>query len=213
MTPSTPRTLYIPLPPHTPSPNLRLLDSAHSSLHTLVFHPLLRYSQHSMPSLVWDVRTDPILASLLQEAPVSTNDGTMSAHAPVLVPAHELHQPATTPPLRVLHLLCGIAPHTSTWSTIDITAQNSITVLDVLDAVRECMRTPITGAEWDALCVKQQNRVNETFDSRWRMSRTPLATRGNGVLRQDCLLLHTLWGGLMPSFVEDDVAVLALRRQ
>ncbi|KAG6889136.1 hypothetical protein C0995_003496 [Termitomyces sp. Mi166 len=204
--PPTPRISSVPLPlVHTPSPNPSATSEVHPSV---VLHPLLRYSQHQYPTLVWDVRTDP--TSLF--VPVAHDDmGTMSA----FVPEDELHEPATVPPRPVLYLFCGIAPPTSTWGIITVVAsssQNSITVLDVLNAVRECMRTPIIQAEWDALCEKQQDRVNRTFDSRWRMSGTPTETRGEGVLRQDCLLRHTLWGGLTPSFVEEDAVVLTLRR-
>ncbi|KAG5338757.1 hypothetical protein C0989_006279 [Termitomyces sp. Mn162] len=217
--PSTPRMLNVPLPSYSPPPNPSppySTSTFHSSSYNLLLHPLLCYSQHCKPALVWDMRTDPTPASLLQVPVPISYHSTTSAHALVIVSEHELYQPATAPPRHVLRLFCGIVPPTGTWGTITVnssaSSQACITVLDVLNAVRECMRTPIMQAEWDALCKKQQDRVNETFDSRWRMSRTPAMAREEGVLRQDFLLLHTLWGGLTPSFVERDAAVLTLRR-
>ncbi|KAG6828602.1 hypothetical protein H0H92_007343 [Tricholoma furcatifolium] len=231
--PRTPALTYTPLPPHTPSP-YPSPPSTCSSIHpspphplaqpslphtspAYSLHPVLSYSQHDVPTLVWDIRTDPTPASLQQVFPSGDDSGTPSVLVPVS--QRELLMPATAPPVSFLCLSCGIVPPSSPWGTIFVTpspqrndASPCVTVLDVLNAVRDCMKTPITQEEWDALSKKQQNRVNLVFHSRWNESSTPAATRGDGVLRQDCLLQHTLWGGLTLSVNEEDAAVLSLRR-
>ncbi|KAG6852535.1 hypothetical protein C0991_011080 [Blastosporella zonata] len=246
--PPTPVLPYAPLPPHTPSPypsppcsNSTIHPSPpygtnSSSTHIRIFslHPLLRYSQHGGPGLVWDLRGDPAHALLRQVtapgSPSSPSTGPITNADLVQIPEHELLQPATAPPVSVFYLTCGIAPPSSTWGTITVTSTTTtmsssptfptssrtsttdvVTVLDVLHALRKCMFTCLTQPEWDALPKKQQERVNAVFDERWRMSETPALTRGNGVLRQDCLLQHTIWAGLT-LMEEENAAVLTLRR-
>ncbi|KAG6916167.1 hypothetical protein DXG01_008140 [Tephrocybe rancida] len=167
-------------------------------------HPLLRGSQHGGPALVWDLRSDPVLASLRHAGAV-----------PPLIPVteDELLQPATTPPVSVLCVSCGIIPPSFTWGTITVHPNKKVvTVLDVLWNLRRTIRSPLTQREWGDLSKKQQQRVAAIFDSRWRETATPAETRAGGVLRQDCLLQHTVWAGLTLSPVEEDMAILTLRR-
>ncbi|KAG6828769.1 hypothetical protein H0H87_000872 [Tephrocybe sp. NHM501043] len=218
--PPTPAPVYAELPPFIPSPYPSPPDS-NSTIYpspppprvsdtppSLSFHPLLQYSQNGGPALIWDLCRDPTLWSLRQ----ATASGTY-----VPVPEDELLQPATAPPVPILQVSCGIAPPFCTWGTITVNSpENSntkiVTVFDVLSGLRRCMETRLTQQEWDALSNKQKERVNLVFDLRWHRSETPTETRANGVLRQDCLLQHTLWAGLTSSVVEEDAAVLTLRR-
>ncbi|KAG6835152.1 hypothetical protein H0H93_004403 [Arthromyces matolae] len=229
--PRTPRVSYAPLPPYTPSPSSSPprpssnvypsrpstsainLTAQGSQLPTtrVSLHPLLRYSQHSNngPPLIWDLRTEPDLAALalLEDADAGTK---------VPISEFELYQPATAPPTRVIRLLCGIAPPSSRWNTITVVPASRtapyITVHDVLSVVRRCMSEALTYDEWDALGEVQRVRVSNVFEARWHISETPEATKDLGVLRQDCLLMHTHWGGLTMSFEDDGVATLTLRR-
>ncbi|KAG6915018.1 hypothetical protein DXG01_013900 [Tephrocybe rancida] len=216
--PSPPPAMIPPTPRFAPPDPRSSPPRTHTP--TLSLHPLLRYSQHGGPALVWDLRTDPTPVILRQVTAPTSNDGTGTTSIIVPVPEEELLQPATAPPVSVLSLTCGIVPPSSTWSTIDVASSSpsqngnprEVTVLDVLRALRWCMGTRLIQSEWDALPKKQQERVNSVFDSRWRESDTPAVTRAEGVLRQDCLLQHTLWAGLTPSVEDEGAAVLTLRR-
>ncbi|KAF7322790.1 Ectomycorrhiza-regulated small secreted protein [Mycena chlorophos] len=117
----------------------------------------------------------------------------------VAVPARvlndfELGQNATTPPVNVLRITCGVFP-SEEWVC---EARNwlGVTVKNVLDAIYATVHTQITHAEWDSLCAKQQNRVNVVFDARWRRAAEPQQVRSQGILRSDCLLEHCVFAGL-----------------
>ncbi|GLB42165.1 hypothetical protein LshimejAT787_1101800 [Lyophyllum shimeji] len=165
-------------------------------------HPLLQYSQHDIipghcTSLLWDLREAPIMSVRHVSAP----------H--IALTEHELREHATTPPVPVLQITCEILP--GGWS---MTARNpqGVTLLDILQAIHACLQIQLTHDEWDAMSLKQQGRISKVFDLRWRVSAAPASTHANGVIRADCLLQHTLFGGLTRSLVTADSCILTLRR-
>ncbi|KAG5637675.1 hypothetical protein H0H81_003643 [Sphagnurus paluster] len=178
----------------------------------LTLHPLLAYSQHELvpglcTALMWDMRDPPTAAR-----PTSAPHLTLSAH--------ELAEPATAPPMPSLRIMCGVFPQSpdpasgTDW-TMEVRATSSsagLTLGDVLGAVYEGLAVPLVHAEWDALCEKQQKRIGEVFDRRWREAADPAGVRARGVIRADCLLFHTLFGGLAMSFETSRSCVLIVRR-
>ncbi|KAF8205416.1 ectomycorrhiza-regulated small secreted protein [Mycena galopus ATCC 62051] len=168
-----------------------------------VLHPLLQYSQHDGElghccPLLWDLRESPRNARH-----VSTPERFLSDF--------ELSQHATNPPVFCLRVTCGIFPEDS-WVA---EARNwlGVTVGNVLDAIFETVNTQITHPEWNALCPKQQNRVNIVFDARWRRSVDGARVRERGILRSDCVLHHVLFSGLSLTPDADDATYfLSLRR-
>ncbi|KAF9485128.1 hypothetical protein BDN70DRAFT_675245 [Pholiota conissans] len=168
-------------------------------------HHLLVYSQHNVlggdvaghPCLIsWDMRTPTEYARYIDhDQPLSFND---------------LAQPATEPSLESLEITCGFFP--GDWP-IQITHAGGITVGDVLDAIHNTIIRRISHAEWNLLSERQQDRIKVVFNNRWQAAADPDVCRQNGVLRMDCLLQHTKFGGLSVSLEADDSCILSLRRQ
>ena len=87
-----------------------------------------------------------------------------------------------------------------------------VTVGDVLHTIHSVINRRITQSEWDRISEKQRGRIGEIFDNRCKVSLQREECRANGVLRVDCLLSHTLFAGLSPSFNEDGTFIMTLRR-
>jgi len=169
---------------------------------SLTLHPLLRYSQHDVlpghcTSLLWDLR----------EAPVKSVRHVSAPH--ITLAKRVLAQHATVPRVPTLYITCGIFPDDWTMKAYN---PEGLTLLDVLEAIHDCLNAQLTGAEWDALGVKQRSRISTVFDLRWRIASTPAKTHSRGVLRADCLLKHVLFAGLTLSPVTPNRCVLTLRR-
>ncbi|KAF8069109.1 ectomycorrhiza-regulated small secreted protein [Lyophyllum atratum] len=165
-------------------------------------HPLLQYVQNNVlpghcTPLLWDLR----------EAPMMSVRHVSTPH--IALTEQDLSQHATTPRVPYLNISCGILPEQ--WA---MTAHNpqGVTLLDVFQTIYACLQVQLTHAEWDAMCLKHQNRISAVFDLRWRLAAAPATTHAQGVLRADCLLNHILFGGLALSLVAADSCVLTLRR-
>ncbi|KAG5634751.1 hypothetical protein H0H81_000894 [Sphagnurus paluster] len=178
----------------------------------LTLHPLLAYSQHEVlpglcTALMWDMRDPPTAAR-----PTSNPHLTLSAH--------ELAQSATAPPMPILRIVCGVFPQgpdpaSGTDWTMEVRATSSsggVTLGEVLSAIYQGLAVPLVYAEWDALCEMQRKRIGEVFDRRWREAADPAGVRARGLIRADCLLLHTLFGGLSIYFEQSGSCVLTVRR-
>jgi len=85
-------------------------------------------------------------------------------------------------------------------------------VRDVLEAIHNIARTPLTVAEWDGLSQKQQERIKREFDVRWRGASSPEKERKGGVRRVDHLLKSTRFAGLSMSYDNDFECILTLSR-
>jgi hypothetical protein len=85
-------------------------------------------------------------------------------------------------------------------------------VRDVLEAIHNVTRVPLTVAEWDGLSQKQQERIKRVFDLRWRAAVVPEKERKGGVRRLDCLLQCTRFAGLSMSYDNDFECILTLSR-
>ncbi|EDR08206.1 ectomycorrhiza-regulated small secreted protein [Laccaria bicolor S238N-H82] len=172
-----------------------------TSMPIMNLHPLLCYSQHPVESnhccaILWDLR----------EAPVSIPHVSSLDH---FLPDAELTQHATSPPVTIFHVSCGFFPEE--WS-IEVRNPQGVTVLDVLKAIHSALQPQIHQHEWERLCKKHQDRVAAVFDARWRVSAEPEESRTHGVLRIDCLLHHTWFGGLSVSLEDENSCILSLRR-
>ncbi|GLB45116.1 hypothetical protein LshimejAT787_2000210 [Lyophyllum shimeji] len=165
-------------------------------------HPLLRYSQHDIlpghcTSLLWDLREAPIKSVRHISVPHMT------------LTERVLAQHATTPRVPTLRVTCGIFP--DDW-TIMAYNPEGLTLLDILEAIHDCLQAQLTPAEWDALSSKQRRRISAVFDLRWRVAPVPAKTHSGGILRADCLLSHSLFAGLTLFPSVSDGCVLTLRR-
>ena len=220
------KTPPILAPGHISSTSLSSDQMSHPAENELVLHPFLQYYQHEVAqghctSILWDLRDAPF-SSIGAGRVTSVRGGTLTAS--------ELGQPATTPPVHSLTITCGLIPwritaigHTRSSPTLrggthrdgDVDG-GAVTVLDVLSAVHTCLQTQLTHEEWDRMCVKHQQRISLVFDARWRMAPDPDGTHAYGVLRVDCLLKSTWFGGLSiisRSVVEfGEGCILTLRR-
>ena len=166
-----------------------------------LLHPLLSYSQHTVVPgsccpILWDLRESP--ESALH---VDNPDKQLSIN--------DLTQFATTPPCQILRIICDAFPEP--WPIV-VRRAEGITVGDVLQTIYSVANSRIIQDEWDRIGEKQRGRIGDVFDNRCMMSMQREACRANGVLRVDCLLFHTLFAGLSPSFDEDDSFILTLRR-
>ncbi|KAF8155949.1 ectomycorrhiza-regulated small secreted protein [Crassisporium funariophilum] len=172
-----------------------------STIPDFALHPLLCYTQHDIipghcSHILWDLREAPESARrvLKLDEPLSPFD---------------LSQPATSPPVLVLHVTCGMFP--VEWP-IEVRRLQGVTVGDVLHAIHDVVSKQIRRDEWELLCLKQQDRIGVVFDNRCRMSVDREECRARGVLRVDCLLHHTWFAGLSASLVDDCSCILTLRR-
>lgn len=168
-------------------------------------NPLLAYSQHNVgpqcptssgPCLIsWDMRESSERAYYLNpKQPLTVS---------------ELSQPATQPLLHTMHITCGFFP--GDWP-IKIHRPEGLTVGDILDAVRTAMARRVSHREWCAFGERERDRITAVFNERWLAAANGLDCRLNGVLRMDCLLLHTLFGGLSLQPKSLDGCIMSLRR-
>jgi len=164
-------------------------------------HPLLQFPQHDVVpgyccSILWDLRESPEAALHVDnpDKPLSLCD---------------LSQLATAPPCHNLRITCDVLPET--WP-IEVRRPEGVTVGDVLHTIHSVLDRRIIQYEWDRICEKQRSRIGDVFDNRCMMAMQREESRANGVLRVDCLLLHTLFAGLSASPDEEDTFILTLRR-
>lgn len=166
-----------------------------------ILHPLLCYSQHEIApghcsSILWDLRESPMTARHVSYLDVAIGEAELSHYA-------------TSPSLPVLNITCDLFP--VPWV---IRAQNDqgVTVLNVLEAIFTAVGKQIWQAEWDDFSEKHQQRVNTAFEHRCSLSVHPALLRSQGVLRVDCLMHHTWFGGLSVSREAENSCLLSLRR-
>lgn len=167
----------------------------------LAIHPLLVYSQHDVlpghvTPLMWDLHEDPDGVHLVEnpDEPLATD---------------HLMEDATRPSVNTLTITCGVFP--ADWPIV-IKQKLDINISDILRAIYDAVHRRISRDEWDELSQKEQTRITATFEERCSKSTDPMAARGNGVLRVDCLLQHTSFAGLSVSPDEEDTCILTLRR-
>ncbi|KAF8893220.1 ectomycorrhiza-regulated small secreted protein [Gymnopilus junonius] len=164
-------------------------------------HPLISYSQHevtpgSCNHIVWDVR-EP-----LHSARSATNPEESPSN-------FDTTQFATNPPLPLLHVVCDIFP--AYWP-IRVEREGGVTVGDVLHSIHTTLIKRISQEEYDRLSAKQQERIRLVFENRCNWAADRDGCRSHGVIRLDCLLEHTGFAGLSPSFEMDSTCILTLRR-
>ncbi|KAF9530443.1 ectomycorrhiza-regulated small secreted protein [Crepidotus variabilis] len=164
-------------------------------------HSLLRYYQRGVipgrvSPLQWDIREVPETARRI----FNRND---------LITAFHLIRPSTSPPMIVFRVISGIFPEP--WP-IEIRKLEIITIGDVLHAIHSALMRPLRRDEWERLCDKQRSRIEAVFEERCDQAQNADECRSRGVLRVDCLLKHTLFGGLSISPEEDCTSILTLRR-
>ena len=164
-------------------------------------HQLLQYYQYDVAPghyspLLWDLRESPESARRV-------------VHLDETISAAQLSQHATSPPILILHITCDLFPH---WP-IEVRRLEGITVQDVLDAIHTMLQQQIRHQEWNTFSNKHQARIAAVFDDRCKSAVNRDECRSRGVLRIDCLLLHTLFAGLSISLDLEDACILTLRRQ
>jgi hypothetical protein len=109
---------------------------------------------------------------------------------------------ATKPPVTALYI--------SSWDLLPnqwIVAQNmqGVNVLDVLEAIHEVARTPLTKEEWEGLSCRDKNRI--TYVSKWRrQSAVDSEMARPGLRKVDCLLQVCL-----PNNHSSDIGHLLIR--
>ena len=163
-------------------------------------HQLLRYYQHDVAPghcspLLWDLRESPESARRV-------------VHLDETISAAQLSQHATSPPMLVLHITCDLFPD---WP-IEVRRPEGITIQDVLDAIYTMLQRQILHQEWDTFSNKHQARIAAVFGDRCKSAVNFDKCQSRGVLRVDCLLLHTLFAGLSISPDLEDACILTLRR-
>uniref|UniRef100_A0A0W0G9M2 Putative ectomycorrhiza-regulated small secreted protein n=1 Tax=Moniliophthora roreri TaxID=221103 RepID=A0A0W0G9M2_MONRR len=172
-------------------------------------HPLLEHQPFDLESkgghccpLLWDLREHPANANAFSPQ-----------HQQRTLSRRVLSIFATEPPVTRLQILCEVFP--SPW-LIDVRNRKGVTIGDVLESLYACLSTQYGGEEFNTLCTKQQARVLDVFHGRARASANPQRTWGAGMKRVDCLLQHTVFGGLsiLPTSSRSatDVCILSLRR-
>ncbi|KAH8105775.1 hypothetical protein DFH11DRAFT_1509818 [Phellopilus nigrolimitatus] len=162
----------------------------HFLLHyALAFNPQSTHSYHVAPSLLWDVRLPPEHARLAS-----------SPHS--RIPSSVLAQPATSPPVPILRIACGLLPHRA-WA-VEVHSSSTrpggaVSVGDVLAALHAELRHRVAPAEWRAAPRAHQARVAAAFYARVRAAADPAREQRAGVRRVDWLLSSTVFVGLTPS--------------
>ncbi|THG93426.1 hypothetical protein EW145_g8378 [Phellinidium pouzarii] len=138
--------------------------------YALAFNPQSAHSSYVEPMLFWDTRYPSDYARF------------PGSHGHRL-PAHVASQHATSPPVPIFRIVCGLFPHRA-WS---VEAHNSrgVTVGDVLSALHRALR--------------HRARVAEAYYARCRASADPAYEQRAGVRRIDWLLKSTGFVGLTPS--------------
>lgn len=166
----------------------------------LTLHPLLRYSQHDVVpghccSIIWDLREAPIAVRHVTSLGTPIDELEFSEHA-------------ITPPVSSLHIQCDILPEP--WP-IEASNPYGVTIRDVLQAIYVCLQKQLRHEEWDRMSEKHRGRISQIFDARWRVAVEPARVHDQGVLRVDCVLRHTWFGGLTVSPESGDSCILTLR--
>ena len=169
---------------------------------SLSLHHLLLYSHRDAMGIpcspiLWDLREPP--SSCVRHISSPTKR----------IPAAQLAQPATYPPVSALRITCDVFPFP--WP-IEARNHHGVTILDVLDAIYNAARARIRPLEWDRMAEKHKERVGAHFHHRWTSSPDPPRVRANGVVRSDCLLQSTYFAGLSPSPELGFVFILSLGR-
>ncbi|KZS92187.1 hypothetical protein SISNIDRAFT_486723 [Sistotremastrum niveocremeum HHB9708] len=125
------------------------------------------------------------------------------------IPPDVLKEHATSPPTRVLHIVCD----DFAWP-IKVTNVNGVTCNDVLDAVRNVLSLNVTGDEWKRIISPAREAVKAAFARRCRSSHALEEwEKRQGLRRVDFLCDKTIWDGLYPKPGKPGVWILALRRQ
>ena len=170
----------------------------------LSLHQYLHYSQHQQPTepgvycpLVWDLRETPAGAA----RHVNKLDRPLSTR--------RLNEPATYPPVTSLRITCDIFPEP--W-VIRATNVAGVTLLDVLNAIYTALHARLDTQTWNDLPTKKQQRVQAAFERRCRLALNPDSCFAQGRLRIDCLVNHTMFGGLSVSLETPQTCILSLRR-
>ncbi|EJC99224.1 uncharacterized protein FOMMEDRAFT_148768 [Fomitiporia mediterranea MF3/22] len=152
--------------------------------HSLAFNPQSTHRYQVEPALLWDLRFPADYARL-----ASMRDRR--------VPSSVAVQYATSPPVPIFRITCGIFPYRE-W-TIEVRNSRGVTVGDVLNALYRELRHRVSNTEWTAAPRTHQARVAETFYTRCRRSADPRYEQRAGVRRIDWLLKSTVFVGLTPS--------------
>ncbi|KAH7910123.1 hypothetical protein BJ138DRAFT_143438 [Hygrophoropsis aurantiaca] len=174
------------------------------SSHSVRLNPLLTstpadHRYYAPVPVQWDVRDKASIAlrSCAPKTPLSSS---------------QLAQHATIPAIPSLRINCDVI--SASWP---IVAYNpaGVTIRDIMETINAAVRTPLHMAEWQSLNPKQQRRIGDIFEERWRTSQDQWRVRTGGVRRMDCLISTTMFGGL--SFLtcanNQWTAVLTLSRQ
>ncbi|KAH7923087.1 hypothetical protein BV22DRAFT_1036767 [Leucogyrophana mollusca] len=174
------------------------------SYHSVILNPLLActpadHRYYSPVPIFWDVRYAP------------STTASNNSFPNMLLSSSQLAQPATSPSVPNLQIKCDLM--TENWP-ITVYNPTGVTVLDVLEAIHTVVRAPLQMHEWESLKPKQQHRIGEVFDSRWRTAQDQWRVRSGGVKRVDCLLSTTIFEGLSSLTHKHDrwIAVLTLSR-
>jgi len=150
--------------------------------------------------LLWDLRDPPTTAARL--LPPTQKQTSANGFKPLQ------SQYATSPPVTALRIYCDLLLHE--W--INARNKQGVTVRDVLEAIHQVARAPLTVQEWDALSFKQQERMSRVFEARWRGAVNPEKEKNGGIRRVDCLLQCTRFAGLSMSYDNHFECNLALAR-
>ena len=102
-------------------------------------------------------------------------------------------QPATSPPLPKLRLICDLL-----FPEWEIVAHNptGVTVEDVLNAIYETLHERLEMHEWERLSSKQRSRIEDIYHARCMASSDPERAHLGGVRRADYLITTTMFAGL-----------------
>jgi hypothetical protein len=183
------------------------------SMTKLKIHHLLQYTNYvgsGVPCcpILYDLRNPPQQSYLY---PIAAR-GLLARDyglAPRLLSQHELRQPATSPPVPRLTIICGLFP--LRWP-IEVRSHHFVTIFDVLHAIYKCVHTPLRQEEWVKLSDRQQRRISQVFYDRTGKAMDPFAERQKGVLRVDCLVLYTMFAGISLKGEDGVSCVLTLNR-
>ncbi|KAI9567433.1 hypothetical protein HD554DRAFT_2006358, partial [Boletus coccyginus] len=110
-----------------------------------------------------------------------------------VIEVHDLTQLVTFPSIASLHVISDLL--SENWV---IAAYNptGVTIEDVLVAIYEGLRAPLTPFEWECISLMQRPRIEDVFYARCEASRNFDRTRYGGVRRVDCLPHTTVFAGL-----------------
>jgi hypothetical protein len=155
---------------------------------SIALHPLLQYYHHDAigypcSHILWDLKDDPATSVRFSKNRKRIPDSHLASYA-------------TEPPVSYLVVTCDVFPFP--WR-IEARDRRGVTVLELLQAIYHVGQSQIKVPEWNGLSPKHRERVAWIFDQRWSTSRDPHGVRARGVIRADCLLQSTGFGGLSMS--------------